>query len=202
MSKKEDFVKVVLDTFAIQDNPDYLKIALNHIYTDDVIVFENALTKLKIGNRIVKDKMFDIVIFSEKSDIMILVDRYSSISKDEVFEELKNRDIEYHLVSFIKHESQYYDEKTPELWFARDPNIVRVACDDTLKKSKNLKCKFNRNTEAELNFEFLTTSLNVTTFSSKIKFTGSIRFADKLVFITTSNKIEKKHQKIERIRIH
>ena len=47
-----------------------------------------------------------------------------------------------------------------------------------------------------MNFEFMTNSSGITTFANKIKFSGLIKFKDKVVLITTSNNIERKHEKI------
>ncbi len=189
----------VPDIYAIQNYPEELSYALDHITTDDVVVFENASTKLRVGNKTIKDRLFDIVIFSENSDIMILVDKYSQISKEEVFNKLKERDIDYHLVSFLSHKTQSYNQNTPELWFARNIKVFKSACEDTKSKTDDLTYVFKRNVESELNFEFLTNSLNVTTFAGKIVFSGFVKFADKTVLITISNNTKGKYEKIEEI---
>ena len=189
----------VPDIYAIQNYPEELGYALNHITTDDVVVFENASIKLRVGNKTIKDKFFEIVIFAEKSDIMILIDKYSPISKEEVFSELESRNINYHLVSFLSHKTQNYNQNTPELWFARNISVFKDACKDTKSKTDDLTYVFKRHVESELDFEFLTNSLNVTTFSGKIVFSGFVKFADKTVLITTSNNVKGKHDKIQEI---
>lgn len=189
----------VLNLFAIQNYPEEINTALDFIVSDDVVVFENALTKLRVGCKLIKDKLFDMVIVSEESDIMILIDKYSPISKEKVFEELKQRNINYHLVSFSNHESQFLDQKTPELWFARGAKMFKYACEDTKSKTDDSTYVFKRNVDSELTFEFLTTSLEPVTFSGKITFSGFVKFADKTVLITTSNNIQEKHNKIQDI---
>ena len=82
-------VKRVLNIFAIQNYPEELASAINHISTNDVVVFENAMVRLKMSQRYVNDKMFDLAIFSEQSDVMILVDKFSKVSKTEVFKEIE-----------------------------------------------------------------------------------------------------------------
>lgn len=194
-----NMVKKVLDIFAVQNSQQELSYAVEHIGSDDVVVFENATIRLKIGEKIIKDKLFNVAIFSEESDVMILVDKFSSVSKEEVFDELKIKDIQYHLVSFLPDEIQKFEQNTPDLWFARETQVLKAACDDTKKKTDNLTYKFERFKQAELTFEFLTNSNTKTTFTHKIKFSGLIHLEDKLVLITTSNNIQAKHEKFEKI---
>ena len=92
----------LLDMYAIQNYPNELSYALGKVFTHDTIVFENATIRIKIGNKIVKDKVFNIAVLSEKSDVLILVEKYSSVTAEDVYKQLDENRIKYHIVSFLE----------------------------------------------------------------------------------------------------
>ena len=71
--------KRALDIWAIQGNSKELNLALELIKSRDTIIFENAIVELTIGEQKVKDTIFSCAIFSEISDVLILIMQGSSI---------------------------------------------------------------------------------------------------------------------------
>jgi len=195
--------KKVLDIWAIQYISTELQIALAQLKTNDVIVFDNTSVELKIGETLISDKIFSCVIFSEESDTMILIMKHADVGTEDVIKYLENNNIHYSLVSFLPIETENSEEKTPEIWFARDPYVVSDACDDSLTKNiTNLTYSLDRTTPAKLKFKYLTSSKQKKeAFDTNIYFKGIITLEDKIILIvdTFTEDMEEKIQNMESI---
>ena len=187
----------ILDIWAIHKNEQDLPIALDLIKTNDVIVFENAVVDLEIDGKIIKDKVAGCAIFSEESDVLILILQNSRLTAEDAKKMLDEKGIDYHLVAFERPWAVKTKKKSPDVWFARDSYIVADACNDTLDKGvTDLTYEFDRTKVASLDFKYVDSNEEKSTFAGRVIFTGVITLADKMVLIEgVDEKVIKKHQK-------
>lgn len=194
-------MKKVLDIWAIQSIKEELPIALNNIQTNDAIVFENASIELTIGDKVITDKIFDTAIYSEKSDVLVLIMKHSPVTSKEAKDYLEYNGIKYHLVSFLEEESIKPKLKTPEIWFARDSHVVAEALENSLINKVSKYYFFDKDIDSCLEFKFLNSSENFkSTFDGRILFTGLITLDDKIILITKAiHNPDKKLAAIEKV---
>ena len=172
--------------WTVQNNEEELINALNNIKTNDAIIFENAYICLTIDNEIVSNIVYDTAIFSEKSDIVILILKDSGITSNDAKNCLEKNGIKYNLVSFVKEEQCAELNKSPEVWFARDSYVVADALDNSIAKNSSRYYSFDRTVESVLDFKFIS-SYNENfrpSFDTRIPFTGKITLDDKIILIT------------------
>ena len=150
----------VLDIWAIQEQKEELSVALDNITSNDTILFENAIIELTIGEHEVEDKIFSTVIYSEESDVIIMIMQNSPATCEEAKEILDNKNISYHTVSFIKDKQNSTEQiTTPEIWFARDPYVVNDACESLINKNiENKLYTFDTEVASYLKFQYLTST--------------------------------------------
>ena len=187
----------ILDIWAIQGNAEELPVALACIKANDTIVFENAVINLTIGGNLIKDKIFGCAIFSEESDVLVLILQNAKVSAEDAKRILDENGIDYHLVSFQRPWRVKQKKESPEIWFAKDSYVVVDACNDTLNKGvKNLTYKIDRDIVSILEFQYEDNNKKLNTFTSKIVFTGAITLDDKIILLEgVDEKVIKKHQK-------
>ena len=196
--------KNILDIYAVQGISEELPFALDNIKTDDAIIFENAIIELKIDEEKIMDKIFCCVIYSEESDVMIMIMKNSPVTSEDAKNYLDSKGIKYHTVTFIEDEHEYETEvTTPEIWFARDSQVVEEAvCDSKSKSLESLTFTFNPETKSRLKFHFLTSAeKNKITFDGKIRFKGMIKLEDKIVLLVDQEDITDKSIKKSVIKI-
>ena len=181
----------ILDIWAIQKFPNELFTALNNI-KKDVIIFKNCLCKFKIGNKKIKTRQFDTVIYSEESDTMIMLMRGGKATSEMAEKYLDEHNIMYHIVNFIELPEFKDDENLKEFWFAREKNVLEDAVDDSLKRN-NSSCYYDPNTKSKLIFKYsLKNDDDVIMFT--ISFKGIIEFEDKFILPTLSNNQHNLHK--------
>ena len=178
--------KKILDIKAVQSSKEELFNALNDLKTNDIVIFENAIIELKIGEKKITDKIFDCVIYSEESGRMVLIMKNTSVSTNDVIEFFDNNNIPYNFVSFIK-DKNTYEEKvtTPSIWFAYNMQDVKDACTHSLNSGiTDFNYIFDKTIESRLKFHYITSSdRNKITFDGKIRFYGLIKLDDKIILI-------------------
>lgn len=193
----------VLDIWAVQSYKDELYTALSNIKYDDVVVFENLFVNLKINDRLIKNILFNTAIFSEKSDVLILLSNDSPAKREDAIKYLDEAEYNYHLVSFEEHEIKSSDSKRKEFWFARDPYVVSEACDDSLSKNARKHYSFEKFTQAELLFGYIGRDGLMCGCGKTIYFKGKINLEDKIILIVNNgDNIFNKQQQMEKILIN
>ena len=195
-------LKKFLDIWTVQNNKNDLISALKNINTDDAIIFENAQVGLTIDNEIISNVVYDTAIFSEKSDIVILILKDSGITSDDAKNCLEEKGIKYNLVSFVKEEQPTEIKNAPEVWYARDSYVVAEALDNSISKNVSKYYTYDRNMESVLDFKFLSSYDEdfKPTFDTRILFTGKITLEDKIILITRAvYRANKKLEAVEKV---
>ena len=176
--------KKALEILAIKGDAKELGDALEKIKSRDAIVFENAVVELTIGDKKVKDTMFNCAIFSEISDVLILIMAEASASVEDAKEFLDKKGVKYHLVSFLKPKKKNVKKTSPEILFARDGSVVSNVCDEIIAKGGgDLTYEFYAEQVSKLRFKFLDSFDNLQTFDGQIIFTGTILLDNKIILL-------------------
>lgn len=193
----------ILDIWAVQSDKNELYAALSNIKYDDVVVFENIFVNLRINNKLIRNILFNTAIFSEKSDVLILISNNSPVKCEDALKCLDNEGFNYHLVSFEDHEIKSSDSKQNKFWFARDPYVVGDACDDSIRKNTSKHYSFEKFTQAELLFGYIGRDGLMCGCGRTIYFKGKINLEDKIILVVNNgDNINKKHEQIEKILIN
>lgn len=171
----------ILDIYTIQNSPQELYLLLDQIVTNDVVIFQNVK-----GELIVDNKKYDIeyngLIYSEESDILIMISNVAKIKLSDVERYLISNNINYSLIKFLEiAKKKSLPEK--EFWFARDEYVVEQACYDSLAKCCPRVAKFDEHAKGKLSFNYISSDdLEKTEFDA-INIDGVITFEDKIVFV-------------------
>ena len=195
--------KKILNIWTIQNRKEELYAALSKIKTDDVIVFTNALINLKINKHLVSSLIFDTAIYSEESDILIIIKNNSPATYEDAIEYLDNKHFNYHTVCFKEHENTIKNKPTKDVWFARSPENVASACNDTIAKGLEKTYCFNKTTQAELQFGYFDKYNKIYGFDRTIYLKGIITLKDKKIFVVNNNimYIDSKQEEMEKVLI-
>lgn len=179
-----------LDVWAIQGYPEELEIALGNIRTDkDIILYTNLLCNFVVGNRVMKGREFDTLLYSEDNDLFVLLMRDGQVSADDVRRYLDTRGLRYHEVVFapVVRENYSSDVTLPELWFAREKSVLEDAVRDSVQKNVKGTCQFYPRMQVVLQFGYLENRR-----SKKVKLDGRVcrgvlAFEDKLILLIFQN---------------
>ena len=188
-------IKTVLDIWAIQNNPDELYAALQNI-THDVLIFKNLICKFLVGNKTIKTTQFDNIIYSEGSDMLILLQRDGKAKIEDAERYLQKKNIMYNVVEFIDVKPHEKPKKAKEFWFAREQYVLEDAIEDS-KRKKITHCSYYPEVRSKMIFKYPTFFAyrdvlvdNPNYISNepmmKIAFKGVIEFDDKLILPTVS----------------
>ena len=129
-------MKSNLDIWAIQYYPEELYTALSNIKDGLNIVYTNVNSEFKLGNKIVKGRFFDTFLYNEDSDIIIMLMKGCKVTKYDIFNYLEKNNKRYVEVNFIPMKNVTKDKNNlPELWFARDEEVLKDAIKDSINKN-------------------------------------------------------------------
>ena len=176
----------ILDVWAVQKNERKMWDALLNIKANDTIIYKNVACHFSVGEQKV-DIVFDAVIYSEKSDCIILI---MSANKEQLTKAenlLDRKQLLYNVVEFKNLDNPTipnYNYK--EFWFARQQNVFNKAIIDSLKKS-NSSCNYYPFVYSSLTFYYPTED-NEHNELFNLTFRGLISFDDKVILPTVSQK--------------
>ena len=195
--------KKILNIWAIQNRKEELYSALSKIKTDDVVIFNNALINLKVNKHLITNIIFDTAIYSENSDILIIIKNNSPATFEDAIEYLNNKHFNYNLICFKERETHINNKPSKEVWFARSPENVASACNDTISKGLDKTYCFNKTTQAELQFGYFDKYNKIYGFDRTIYLKGIITLKDKKIFVVNNNimYIDSKQEEMEKVLI-
>ena len=166
--------------YTIQKNPSNIKDALNRIqYSRENILFTNCTSYLKVGN--VKFKVqFDTALFSEENEMLILLIHGGELTSEDLKQQLEERNIPFHEVSFdIKEYKDLEEEK--EIWFARDGEFLDDAASNSKRKGYDL-CTFYPTVKGKFDIQY-NTDLEGTVALDRQEIRGIVEFDDKIILL-------------------
>ena len=179
-------IEKILDTWTIQNNSDELYLALEKIATNDVIIYNNVISSLKINKQLVKHCQFETIIYSEESDTAILLTRDGKVKSQMAEKYFDEHGILYTVINFMDLNKHYkrVDDLNP-FWFARDGYVVRDAIEDSLNKNIT-SCKYYPAVKGKLLFKYRQSDNGDYCPFMRISFKGIIKLKDKYVLTTLS----------------
>lgn len=172
------------DIWAIQYYPEVLQTALENIKTGEkVILYKNCSSKFKIGDKLISNRQFDTILYSEESDLLILLMRGGKATYEQIIIFLSKNKInyiEYDLKEINKEDYEDGDD-IPELWFAREKYVVQDGINESKEKGIK-KLKYYKNVQSQL---LIGNNDKYETIELRCK--GIIQLKDKLIMIINHN---------------
>lgn len=177
-------MKSNLDVWAIQSNKDETRVALEKVKKDSLgnILYLNCWCDFTIGNRTIKNRLFDSCFYSEDSDTVILFAK-GKITEEEIENYLEEANVKYTIIRFSEPNEDYYrdDENFPEVWIAREKSVLRDAVDDSVSKG-DLNCVYYPNIESNLSLNYRATTDEMFEIEGRTC-KGLVVFKDKIVLL-------------------
>lgn len=172
------------DIWAIQYYPEVLQTALENIKTGEkVILYKNCSSKFKIGDKLISNRQFDTILYSEESDLLILLMRDGKATYEQIIIFLSKNKINYieHDLKEINKEDYEDGDDIPELWFAREKYVVQDGINESKEKGIK-KLKYYKNVQSQL---LIGNNDKYETIELRCK--GIIQLKDKLIMIINHN---------------
>ena len=172
------------DIWAIQYYPEVLLTALENIKTGEkVIVYKNCSSKFKIGDKLISTRQFDTVLYSEESDLLILLMRGGKATYEQIINFLLKNKINYIEQDLKEINKEDYEDgdDIPELWFAREKYVVQDGINESKEKGIK-KLKYYKNVQSQL---LIGNNDKYETIELRCK--GIIQLKDKLIMIINHN---------------
>ncbi len=180
---------LVLDIWAIQNNPSEIYAALQNIKSD-VLIYKNVMCKFKIAGRNVKSLKYNDIIYSKDSDVVIFLLHSNKKILEQAEAYFEQNNIDYNIVEFMDTESkknkQNETENLPEFWFARDVYVLEDAVKESVSMG-NSNCQFYPNIQSLIRFKHPTIKADASMGSEDlfgVNFLGLIKFEDKIILPT------------------
>ena len=136
-------MKSNLNVYAIQNNPEELKKALEQLKKGFNYIYSNCMFCIQLGKQEIKSKQFDTFLYNQKSDALIMLMRNGLVNKEDIIKYLKLNNKAFAEITFIPLEDINYKntKKIPELYFAREKIKVLEALKESIEKGNNY-CKY------------------------------------------------------------
>lgn len=178
-----------LDVWAIQFCPENLKKALLNLKTDnDIVIFSNILSNLRIGKYVMVPRWFDACLYSAENDLLVMLMNGGQVTVDDIKEYLDTKLLNYNEVIFSLQDIDYINNfSIPDFWFARDNISLEKAFLDSVNKGyKN--CFYYPSLDGRLDLGYLTNfekekGENLINFDAR-NIKGLIQFDDKVILLT------------------
>lgn len=172
------------DIWAIQYYPEVLQTALEKIKTGEkVILYKNCSSKFKIGDKLISNRQFDTILYSEESDLLILLMRGGKATYEQIIIFLSKNKINYIEQDLKEINKEDYEDgdDIPELWFAREKYVVQDGINESKEKGIK-KLKYYKNVQSQL---LIGNNDKYETIELRCK--GIIQLKDKLIMIINHN---------------
>lgn len=172
------------DIWAIQYYPEVLQTALENIKTGEkVILYKNCSSKFKIGDKLISNRQFDTILYSEESDLLILLMRGGKATYEQIIIFLSKNKINYIEQDLKEINKEDYEDgdDIPELWFAREKYVVQDGINESKEKGIK-KLKYYKNVQSQL---LIGNNDKYETIELRCK--GIIQLKDKLIMIINHN---------------
>ncbi len=177
-------VKSNLDIWAVQEDGTEVFTALKNIKKGLSIVYKNCCSRIRIGDYYVKSRLFDVALYNEEADVLILIMKNSPASSKDMIDYLEANNLEYVEVTF---NSDYCisEDATPELWFARDRDVLKDALCDSVSHGYESGI-FYPNMWGDLAVGYQTEVNGCFSIDGRI-FTGAVLMPDKFILFVSQS---------------
>lgn len=180
-------MKSNLDIWAVQEAKEEIFTALEQIKGGLSIIYDKVACEIMIGSNNITNRLFDLFLYNEESDTLIMVMKGSKASKEDMIHYLEQHNLKYVEVTFLEEDvdNQISEKKeeveVPELWFARDAYVLDDALDSSLERNVN-SAVIMPNVMGDLSL-FYTNIFGHTEVVDGRLFKGLVSLPDKLVLL-------------------
>lgn len=180
-------MKSNLDIWAVQEEKEEIFTALEQIKGGLSIIYDKVACEMMIGSNNITNRLFDLFLYNEESDTLIMVMKGSKASKEDMIHYLEQHNLKYVEVTFLEEDvdNQISEKKeeveVPELWFARDAYVLDDALDSSLERNVN-SAVIMPNVMGDLSL-FYTNIFGHTEVVDGRLFKGLVSLPDKLVLL-------------------
>lgn len=178
------------DVWAIQSDPNELETALKNIKKDgDILIYTNLLCNFKMGDVEVSTRTFDTALCSEENDIIVMLMRGGKVTCADMKAYLDKKGFDYGEVSFAKDICEYEnDDSIPEIWFARDIDVLSDVLGDAKSKGVNRSAEYFPLLTGSLELGYLTNTGSMQVKIDGRNFWGLVALEDRLILLIDSPK--------------
>lgn len=180
-------MKSNLDIWAVQEEKEEIFTALEQIKGGLSIIYDKVACEMMIGSNNITNRLFDLFLYNEESDTLIMVMKGSKANKEDMIHYLEQHDLKYVEVTFLEEDvdNQISEKKeevlAPELWFARDAYVLDDALDSSFERNVN-SAVIMPNVMGDLSL-FYTNIFGHTEVVDGRLFKGLVSLPDKLVLL-------------------
>lgn len=135
-----------LDIWAIQYYPECLETALDNIKDKSkVFLLRNCMCNFSIGANQIATRQFDTALYSEDSDLLVMLMKDGKVTDTDIIQYLKKKNIEYLEKDFGVDNANYQDgDNIPEVWFIREEYVLEDALQESRKRKINTARFYNQ----------------------------------------------------------
>ena len=176
-------MKSNLNVYAIQNNPEELKKALEQLKKGFNYVYSNCMFSIQLGKQEIKSRQFDTFLYNQKSDALIMLMRNGLVNKEDIIKYLKLNNKAFAEITFIPLEDINYknSKRLPELYFAREKKMLLEALKDSIKKG-NYNCKYYPDLIGRFYLNYITNASETFDIDGRL-IKGLLQLDDKIILL-------------------
>lgn len=143
------------------------------------VLYTNCIGQIKINDSHYLAKQFDNYFYSPENDTVILIERDSVKTNQDVRTYLNDKNISFNEVIFVSLEDDFLQNDIPNITIAREKQMLEEAIHDSKQKGYDT-CTFYPQVDSELSIKY-PDSNNAKLEQTTLK--GLIIFPDKYIFM-------------------
>lgn len=172
-----------LDIWAVQEDGSEIFTALDQIKSGVSIIYDNCVCNMSIGSNVIHCREFNTVIYNEESDVIILVMKTSSATKEDAIRYLSEKNLPFVEVTFMEQEDRNDELDVPIIWFAREAYVLEDAIKDSVEKGEQ-SCTYYPIIKGDLKLNYINNNFAPEQVDGRL-FRGLISFEDKIILLVS-----------------
>ena len=176
-------MKSNLNVYAIQNNIEELKKALEQLKKGFNYVYSNCMFSIQLGKQEIKTRQFDTFLYNQESDTLIMLMRKGLVNKEDIIKYLKLKNKTFAEITFIPLEDENYksSREIPELYFAREKIKVLEALKESIEKGNNY-CKYYPDLIGRFYLNYITIDSKTIDIDGRL-IKGLLQLDDKIILL-------------------
>ena len=178
-----------LDIWAVQEDGSEIFTALDQIKSGVSIIYDNCVCNMSIGSNLIHCREFSTVIYNEESDVLILVMKTSSATREDAIKYLSEKNLPFVEVTFLEQSERDDDLDVPIIWFAREAYVLEDAIKDSVEKGEQ-SCTYYPKLKGDLKLNYINNNFAPEQVDGRL-FRGLISFEDKIIlFVSQKDNVD------------
>lgn len=171
---------------AIQFYPEKLDSVLDSLNDGFNIVYSNLKSSINLNGIKLKSRKFDTMLYNEEDNLMLLLMRGGSLSKEDIIDYLDIYEKSYAEVTFENNPYEYQDgDDIPELCFVNNKNDLSDELIECLFYNIN-ECKYYISLKGTMDLGYMDKYDKRVTLDKK-RYKGVLKFENKLIFLSPND---------------